>query len=449
MSVQPASPRQLRLGLFVQALGHHVGGWRAEGAKGSPTDIDWFTWIARKAEEGKFDMFFVGDALATSVHRLPSTMSRLEPLTLLSALAVQTKHIGLAATASTTFDEPFHLARALCSVDHISRGRGAWNVVTSFSLDAARNFSREDLPSHADRYEMAREFLDVAFKLWDGWEEGAIVREKDTGRYSDESKIHAANHKGKHFQVQGPLNIARSPQGRPVIIEAGSSPAGQQLAAQTAEVVFTAASSLEEGQAFYQSQKQFVRDAGRQPDHLLILPGVMPIVGRTREEAQAVWNQLNELVDIDNGIEQLSARFGVDMTAYPLDGPVPEIPATEGSQSRVKLLTELAARENLTLRQLAAVAAGSRGHRVVVGTAEDIADDFQHWLEQGGADGFNIMPAVLPDQLELFVELVIPELQRRGLFRTDYQYSTLRENLGLPSVDENFAAVAPLATEKE
>ncbi|PZW46253.1 LLM class flavin-dependent oxidoreductase [Pseudomonas sp. URMO17WK12:I2] len=449
MSVQPASPRQLRLGLFVQALGHHVGGWRAEGAKGSPTDIDWFTWIARKAEEGKFDMFFVGDALATSVHRLPSTMSRLEPLTLLSALAVQTRHIGLAATASTTFDEPFHLARALCSVDHISRGRGAWNVVTSFSLDAARNFSREDLPSHADRYEMAREFLDVAFKLWDGWEEGAIVREKDTGRYSDESKIHPANHKGKHFQVQGPLNIARSPQGRPVIIEAGSSPAGQQLAAQTAEVVFTAASSLEEGQAFYQSQKQFVRDAGRQPDHLLILPGVMPIVGRTREEAQAVWNQLNELVDIDNGIEQLSARFGVDMTAYPLDGPVPEIPATEGSQSRVKLLTELAARENLTLRQLAAVAAGSRGHRVVVGTAEDIADDFQHWLEQGGADGFNIMPAVLPDQLELFVELVIPELQRRGLFRTDYQYSTLRENLGLPSVDENFAAVAPLATEKE
>ncbi|WP_312231643.1 LLM class flavin-dependent oxidoreductase [Pseudomonas sp.] len=449
MSVQPASPRQLRLGLFVQALGHHVGGWRADGAKGSPTDIDWFTWIARKAEEGKFDMFFVGDALATSVHRLPSTMSRLEPLTLLSALAVQTKHIGLAATASTTFDEPFHLARALCSVDHISRGRGAWNVVTSFSLDAARNFSREDLPSHADRYEMAREFLDVAFKLWDGWEEGAIVREKDTGRYSDESKIHPANHKGKHFQVQGPLNIARSPQGRPVIIEAGSSPAGQQLAAQTAEVVFTAASSLEEGQAFYQSQKQFVRDAGRQPDHLLILPGVMPIVGRTREEAQAVWNQLNELVDIDNGIEQLSARFGVDMTAYPLDGPVPEIPATEGSQSRVKLLTELAARENLTLRQLAAVAAGSRGHRVVVGTAEDIADDFQHWLEQGGADGFNIMPAVLPDQLELFVELVIPELQRRGLFRTDYQYSTLRENLGLPSVDENFAAVAPLATEKE
>lgn len=445
---QPAS-RQLRLGLFVQALGHHVSGWRADGAQGSPTDIDWFTWIAKTAEQGKFDMFFVGDALATSVHRLPSTMSRLEPLTLLSALAVQTRHIGLAATASTTFDEPFHLARALCSVDHISHGRAAWNVVTSFSADAARNFSREDLPSHADRYEVAREFLDVAFQLWDGWEEGAIVRDKATGQYSDEAKIHAANHKGKHFQVQGPLNIARSPQGRPVIIEAGSSPAGQQLAAQTAEVVFTAAASLEEGQAFYRSQKQFVREAGRHPDHLLILPGVMPIVGRTREQAQAVWDQLNELVDIENGIEQLSARFGTDMTVYPLDGPVPEIKPTEGSQSRVKLLTELAARENLTLRQLAAVAAGSRGHRVIVGTAEDIADDFQHWLEQEGADGFNIMPAVLPEQLQLFVELVIPELQRRGLFRTDYQYPTLRENLGLPCVTDNFAAVAPSTSSEE
>ncbi|AMA45696.1 LLM class flavin-dependent oxidoreductase [Pseudomonas alabamensis] len=449
MSLQQTPSRQLRLGLFVQALGHHVGGWRADGAQGSPTDIEWFSWIAKTAEQGKFDMFFVGDALATSVHRLPSTMSRLEPLTLLSALAVQTRHIGLAATASTTFDEPFHLARALCSVDHISHGRAAWNVVTSFSADAARNFSREDLPSHADRYEVAREFLEVAFKLWDGWEDGALVRDKASGRYSDESKIHPANHKGKHFQVQGPLNIARSPQGRPVIIEAGSSPAGQQLAAQTAEVVFTAAASLEEGQAFYRSQKQFVRDAGRNPDHLLILPGVMPIVGRTREQAQAVWDQLNELVDIDNGIEQLSARFGTDMSVYPLDGPVPPVAPTEGSQSRVKLLTELAARENLTLRQLAAVAAGSRGHRVIVGTAEDIADDFQTWLEQGGADGFNIMPAVLPEQLQLFVELVIPELQRRGLFRTEYAHATLRENLGLPSVTDNFAAVAPAAAHEE
>jgi len=449
MATHPSSPRQLRLGLFVQALGHHVGGWRAEEAQGSPTDIEWFTWIAKTAEQGLFDMFFVGDALATSVHRLPSTMSRLEPLTLLSALAVQTTHIGLAATASTTFDQPFHLARALSSIDHISHGRSAWNVVTSFSSDAAKNFSRNDLPSHAERYEMAREFLDVSFKLWAGWEPGAIVKNKATGQYSDESKIHPANHQGRFFQVQGPLNIARSPQGRPVIIEAGSSPAGQQLAAETAEVVFTAAASLEEGQAFYRSQKQFVQQAGRHPDHLLILPGVMPIVGRTREEAMATWQQLNEWVDIDNGIEQLSTRFGVDISHYPLDEPLPEITVAEASQSRVKLLLELAKREKLTLRQLAAVAAGSRGHRVVIGTAEDIADDFQSWLEHEGADGFNIMPAVLPNQLALFVELVIPELQRRGLFRTEYQFTTLRENLGLPTPDLNFAAVQPLGTNKD
>ncbi|MGK8661788.1 LLM class flavin-dependent oxidoreductase [Serratia marcescens] len=442
MSTSPSTPsRQLRLGLFVQALGHHIGGWRAEGASGSPTDIDWFTWIAKKAEEGTFDMFFVGDALATSVHRLPSTMSRLEPLTLLAALAVNTRHIGLAATASTTFDQPFHLARAMASIDHISHGRAAWNVVTSFSSDAARNFSREDLPSHAERYEVAREFLEASYKLWDGWEKDAIVRDKQNGVYAIDEKIHAANHKGKHFSVQGPLNISRSPQGRPVIIEAGSSPAGQQLAAETAEVVFTAAASLEEGQAFYRSQKKYVADAGRNPDHLLILPGVMPIVGRTKEEAQETWYQLNQLVDIDNGIEQLSARFGFDLSDYPLDGPVPNVGATEGGQSRVKLLTDLAARENLTLRELAAIAAGSRGHRVVVGTAEEIADDFQLWLEQQGADGFNIMPAVLPNQLELFVELVIPELRRRGLFREEYQHATLRENLGLPEPAINFANV--------
>ena len=242
------------------------------------------------------------------------------------------------------------------------------------------------------------------------------------------------NHRGKYFQVQGPLNITRSPQGRPVIIAAGSSADGQKLAARTAEVVFTAAATLEEAQAFYRAQKQQVREAGRNPDHVLILPGVMPVVGRTREEARATWRKLNTLVDIDNGIRQLSTRFNMDLSQYPLDGPVPEIPAGEGNQSRVKLLTDLAYRENLTLRELAAIAAGSRGHRVLVGTAVDIVDDFQRWLEQGGADGFNIMPAVMPEQLSLFVEMVIPELRRRGLFREEYEFSTLRENLGLPAI---------------
>lgn len=429
--------RKLRLGLFVQPLGHHVSGWRLTENLGSPTDIDWLTWIARKAEAGKFDMFFIGDALATSVYRLPSTMARLEPLTLLSALAVQTRHIGLAATASTTFSDPFNLARSFSSLDHISHGRAAWNVVTSFSTDVARNFSRDDMPAHAERYAVAHEFLEVTFKLWEGWQEGAVQPDNASGQYFVNEKIKPVNHQGKYFQVQGPLNITRSPQGRPVIIEAGSSADGQKLAAATAEVVFTAAATLEEAQTFYRAQKQQVKEAGRNPEHVLILPGVMPIVGRTREEARETWHELNSLVDIDNGIRQLSTRFNMDLSVFPLDGPVPDVPAGEGNQSRVKLLTDLAYRENLTLRELAAIAAGSRGHRVLVGTAEDIADDFQHWLEEGGADGFNIMPAVMPEQLSLFVELVIPELRRRGLFREEYEFSTLRENLGLPEPDFN------------
>lgn len=433
MSNQNSNTR-LRLGLFVQPVGHHVSGWRLTEQLGAPTDIDWLITLAKKAEAGRFDLFFVGDALATSMYRLPSTMARLEPLTLLSALATHTKRIGLAATASTTFSDPFTLARAFSSLDHISRGRAAWNVVTSFSADVARNFSREDMPDHAERYGRAREFLDVANKLWQGWEEGAVQPDKASGRYFVDEKIKSVNHQGEHFQIQGPLNITRSPQGRPVIIEAGSSTDGQKLAAETAEVVFTASASLEEAQQFYQSQKAQVEAAGRDPAHVVIMPGVMPIVGRTREEAKALWKELNTLVDIDNGLKQLSLRFGLDLSTYPLDGPVPEVPLGEGNQSRVKLLTEMAKRENLTLRELAAIAAGSRGHRVIVGTAEDIADDFQLWLEQGGADGFNIMPAIMPEQLDLFVELVIPELRRRGLFPEDYAYPTLRENLGLPVV---------------
>ncbi|NWA62070.1 LLM class flavin-dependent oxidoreductase [Pantoea sp. B9002] len=424
--------RRIRLGLFVQPVGQHVSGWRLTEKLGDPTDIDWLITIAKKAEAGKFDLFFVGDALATSMYRLPSTMARLEPLTMLSALAVNTKRIGLAATASTTFSDPFTMARSFSSLDHISRGRAAWNVVTSFSTDVARNFSRNDMPNHAERYARAREFLEVADKLWAGWQDGAVQPNKETGAYFVDDKIQPINHEGEHFQVQGPLNITRSPQGRPVIIEAGSSADGQKLAAETAEVIFTAAASLEEAQTFYRSQKDQVIAAGRNPDHVVIMPGVMPIVGRTREEAKALWKELNTLVDIENGLRQLSLRFSMDLSQFPLDGPVPEVPLGEGNQSRVKLMTDMAKRENLTLRELAAVAAGSRGHRVIVGTAEDIADDFELWINEGGADGFNIMPAIMSEQLDLFVELVIPELRRRGLFRDDYEFATLRENLGLP-----------------
>jgi FMN-dependent oxidoreductase (nitrilotriacetate monooxygenase family) len=314
------SKKQLRLGLFVQPIGHHVSGWRLTQQLGSPTDIDWLIRIAKKAEEATFDLFFIGDSLSTGVHRLPSTTARFEPLTLLSAIAVSTKYIGLAGTSSTTFSDPFTLARAYSSLDHISHGRAAWNVVTSYYDEVARNFSLEAIPNHADRYNKATEFLQVTRKLWQGWQQGAVVADRQTGQYFADDKINAINHQGKHFQVQGPLNITRSPQGSPVIIQAGSSEDGQKLAAATAEVVFTAASTLEEGQQFYQSLKQKVLQA---------------------------------------------------------------------------------ARENLTLRELAAIAVGSRGHRVIVGTAQDIADDFQQWLEQEGADGFNLMPAIIPEQLDL------------------------------------------------
>ncbi|MBF7681801.1 LLM class flavin-dependent oxidoreductase [Acinetobacter sp. B5B] len=423
--------KRLFLGLFVQPLGHHVSGWRLTENLNQPTDIDWLIQIAKKAEAGSFDLFFVGDALATSVHRLPSTMARLEPLTLLSALAVNTSRIGLAATASTTFSDPFTLARAFSSLDHISKGRAAWNVVTSYSQDVAQNFSFTDMPNHADRYQRATEFLEVTNKLWNAWQDGAVIADQTTGQYFADDRIQTIDHQGKFFQIKGPLNITRSPQHKPVIIEAGSSEDGQNLAAKTAEIIFTAAATLEEGQAFYQSQKQKIVDAGRNPDQVIIMPGVMPIVGKTHEEAQALWRKLNQYVDIDNGLNQLSARFGLDLRNYPLDGPLPEIPLGEGNQSRVKLLVDMAERDQLSIRELAAIAAGSRGHRVVVGTAQDIADDLENWLLHHAADGFNIMPAIIPEQLDLFIELVIPELKSRHLIPEHYEFATLRENLGL------------------
>ena len=421
--------KRIYLGLFVQALGHHVSGWRFTQENHKATDINWYIELAKKAEAARFDLFFLGDALSTSVHQLPSTMSRLEPLTLLSAVAVNTQHIGLAATVSTTFSDPFTTARAFSSLDHISQGRAAWNIVTSFSKDVANNFSLTDIPDHKSRYQRADEFLDVTNQLWKAWQPQAITANKKAGQYFDKSKINSIDHNGNYFQVKGPLTIEESPQKRPVLIAAGSSEDGQNFAAKHAEIIFTAAATLEEGKAFYTQQKNKIREQSRQPNDVFIMPGVMPIVGRTKQEALDTWNNLNEHVDIGNGLTQLSTRFNVDLRAYPIDGPLPEIPLGEGNQSRVRLLVDMAKREQLTIRQLAARAASSRGHRVIVGTATEIADDFEQWINEEAADGFNIMPAILPEQLDLFIELVIPELQQRGLFLDRYQTKTLRKNL--------------------
>jgi alkanesulfonate monooxygenase len=354
-------------------------------------------------------------------------------LTLLSALSVVTERIGLAATVSTTYNEPYHLARKFASLDYLSNGRSGWNLVTSATNSEAQNFNLDKHPEHALRYQRAREFVEVVTKLWDSWEDDAFLRDKESGVYFDPDKLHVANHKGEHFSVQGPLNVARPPQGYPVIIQAGSSEDGKNLAAETAEVIFTAQQTLEDAQAFYADVKGRLAKYGRSPDSLKIMPGIFPVIGRTEQEAKEKFEQLQELIHPSIGLGLLSGLVGgIDLSGYPLDGPLPNLPDTELAKSRLKLVTDLAQRDQLTIRQLYLAIAGARGHRQISGTPEQIADQLEEWFVNEGADGFNIMPPYLPGGLDDFVDLVIPELQHRGLFRTEYEGKTLRENLGLP-----------------
>ncbi|MCM0594315.1 MAG: LLM class flavin-dependent oxidoreductase [Gloeotrichia echinulata IR180] len=441
--------RQLRLGAFLMSSGHHVAAWRHPD---TPADgglnFQHFRQVAQTAERGKFDMIFFADGVAVrqrgqgleAVSR--GSVVHFEPLTLLSALSVVTEHIGLAATVSTTYNEPFHLARKFASLDYLSAGRAGWNLVTSATEAEAYNFNRDEHMEHGLRYERAREFVDVVTKLWDSWEDDAFVRDKESGVYFEPDKLHVPNHKGKHFSVLGPLNVARPPQGYPVIIQAGSSEDGQELAAHTAEVIFTAQQTLEEAQTFYSGVKARVVNAGRNPDHVKIMPGVFPVIGRTEEEAREKYDLLQELIHPYVGLGLLSGMIGgVDLSPYPVDGPLPELPETNGGKSRQKLLKDLANRDNLTIRQLYLAIAGARGHRTILGTPQTIADQLEEWFVNGGADGFNIMPPYLPGGLDEFVDLVIPELQRRGLFRTEYEGNTLRENLGLPRPTNRFTQV--------
>ncbi|MBB5190757.1 alkanesulfonate monooxygenase [Silvimonas terrae] len=434
------SERKLRLGAFIQATGHHIAAWRHPGSQAdSGTNIDHYQQVAQIAERGLFDLVFLADSPGIYARGDDAARSRygriatFEPVTLFAALAATTRHIGFVATDSTTYNEPWLLARKFASLDHISKGRAAWNVVTTGNEQAAGNFGQAEHLAHALRYERAEEFLDVVTGLWDSFDDDAFARDKASGVYFDPDKLHTLNHKGKHFSVTGPLNISRPPQGHPVIVQAGSSDAGRELAARTAEVIFAAWQTLEEAQAFYRDVKGRLARYGRSPDDLKIMPGLSAVVGRTQEEAEAYNRQLQDLIHPDVGISILQPFFpGVDLTAYDLDGPLPPFAAnTNGTTSRLALVTDLAQRGDLTLRQLYENLAGARGHRVVVGTPEKIADEIQLWFENEAADGFNIMPPVLPESLDLFVELVIPELQRRGLFRTEYEGATLRENLGL------------------
>ncbi|AEI45474.1 LLM class flavin-dependent oxidoreductase [Paenibacillus mucilaginosus] len=442
------SQRQMKLGAFFMIPGHHVAAWRHSEAEAQGVlDFKFYKKLAQTAERGKFDMVFLADGLAvwdrfgTGISH--TVNARPEPLTLLSALSAVTEHIGLAATVSTTYNEPFHVARKFASLDHLSGGRAAWNVVTSSGENEAHNFSRDSHLLHEKRYERAREFVDVVRALWDSWEDGALLIDKESGLFADKDKVHYVNHKGEAFSVKGPLNIARPPQGHPVVIQAGSSEAGKELAAETAEVIFTAWQTLEEAQKFYSNVKGRMLQYGRTPDELKIMPGVFPIIGRTRAEAEAKAEQLKELIHPTAGVGLLSALISYDLTPYPVDGPLPELPDIRdinGGKSRFQLLKDLADREGLTIRGLYQRIAGARGHREILGTPAEIADQLEEWFVNGAADGFNIMPPTLPGGLDDFVELVIPELQRRGLFRTEYEGATLRENLGLARPASRFAA---------
>jgi FMN-dependent oxidoreductase (nitrilotriacetate monooxygenase family) len=421
----------MRLGVFVQAPGHHVGGWRHPDAvtTGWP-NLGLMQHIAATAERAKFDMFFLGDGFATGYGEHPSTIGKFEPMTLLAALAMTTSKLGLAATGSTTYAEPYHMARAFASLDHISGGRAGWNVVTTAYAKSSAVFGRQH-PPHAERYAMAEEFVEACRLLWDSWDDDAFIGDKQAGQFVKPGSLHIPDFKGKYFVVEGALNVPRTPQGHPVLIQAGSSGPGQALAARIADVVFTAQNDLDEALAFYKALKAQVASFGRTPGEVLVMPGVMPVVGRSEAEAQATFAELNRNIDTAQAFTVLSERLGMDMRPYPMDGPVPTPPETEHLKSRAALLMEMARRDRLTLRELYYRVAAARGHLLLVGTPVQIADVLERWFKSGAADGFNVMPPFFPGQFDVFADQVVPILQQRGVFRADYSGTTLRDHLGL------------------
>jgi len=427
----------------------HTGAWRYPGAL--PDANFNFPAIKRfiqTLEAAKFDAFFMADHLAVlnmpvNALKRSHTVTSFEPFTLLSALAAVTDRIGLMATASTTYDSPYHIARRFASLDHISGGRAGWNIVTTSNPDAALNFGLEEDMDHDARYRRAREFYDVVTGLWDSFADDAFVRDVASGVYFDPDRMHVLGHKGEHLSVRGPLNIARPVQGWPVIIQAGASEAGRQLAAETAEVVFAAGAHLDAAKAFYADVKGRARAAGRDPDHIKILPGAFVVVGDTVEEARAKRADLDSLVHYDSGIGSLNSALNYDVSGFDPDGPLPEVPLSNASHSARDRIVALAEREGLTIRQLAA-RVGSYGGLAFVGTPATIAEEMERWLYEGGSDGFNIMFPYLPGGLDDFARRVVPELQRRGLFRTEYEGETLRENLGLPRPANRFFPAEPL-----
>jgi FMN-dependent oxidoreductase (nitrilotriacetate monooxygenase family) len=428
---------RLHLNAFLMGVGHHEGAWRLpESDPYAHVDVEHFKNLARIAERGKLDSVFLADGpvLWSNLARRPA--GSLEPTVLLTALAGATSHIGLIATASTTYNEPYNLARRFASLDHISGGRAGWNIVTTAGLDAARNFNLDALPAHRERYQRAAEFVDVSVKLWDSWADDAGLGDKDNGVWGDDDKIYRPEHVGPFYRVAGALNVPRSPQGHPVLVQAGSSENGREFAARYAEAVFTAHQTLTEAQTFYDDLKRRALEYGRDPATVKVLPGIVPVIGSTEAEANALEAELNALIRPEYALPQLAELLQVDVTQLHLDrelpANLPDEDAIEGAKSRRTLVVDLARRDGLTVRALIARLGGGRGHLTFAGTPEQVADAITRWWNSGAADGFNIMPPVLPRGLTEFVDHVVPILQRRGLFRTEYQGRTLREHYGLP-----------------
>ena len=426
------SQRQMHLGVFVLGTGNHSAGWRIDGAFASSCSVPVMQSIASIAERGKFDLFFISDSAVMDPGDHPSFLNRFEPMTLLAALGMVTRHIGLGATVSTSFNEPFNVARSFASLDHLSGGRAAWNVVTSSNKAAALNFSKE-LYEHDLRYEIATEFVDVVRGLWDCWDDGAIVPDRATGTFIEKSKVRPLDHKGRFFNVKGPLNMERCPQGQPVIIQAGGSPPGQELSARSADLVFSVVNGdPTSAKAAYDSLKARVIKHGRRPEHVPILPGVMPIIGETDAQAKEQLDRLQSWLTPTNALTLVSQRLGYDIAGYPLDGPIPDFAQkTDRGQAFSNTLLEMARREKMTLRDLYNITAAARGHWVIYGTPKRVADIFEEWFAAERADGFVVMPAYFPGAFDDFVNLVVPELQRRGLCRKEYSGPTLRDHLGL------------------
>ena len=446
----------LKLSVFMSPTGAHAGGWRHPDAV-IDAGFNYDPWVdfARLIERGKFDMLFLADGNGVNGIENPELLSRnpvtrpvvIEPLCLLSALATQTSRVGLVATATTTYDQPYSVARRYASLDWLSKGRAGWNVVTSSNAEDAKNFSRDEHVEHNDRYERAGEFVDVVRDLWDSWADDAFVLDKESGVFLDGDKVRLLEHKGKNFSVRGPLNCARPPQGHPVIVVAGASDSAMELAARVADVIFTVTETKSAAQEFYADVKRRARKYGRNPDDLKVFPGASIFVGRTAEEADAQYRQLQDLIPEAVGIQFLSKMVGVDLTAYSPEDPLPELPETQGIRSFRNLIEEIAKRDGLNIRQLYQYVLPARGHVLIKGDAATVAGTMEEWYRDKACDGFNLVAPYLPGGLEAIVDLLIPELQRRGLFRTEYEGTTLRDSLGLARPENRFFLAEAVAAQ--